>query len=146
MPFYVSVSDLNTGGNQQTANGTVPKGSGDREGFETSVDDYSASGGLAVSCIFTNGIFFDDLNYADWQITGILPTQNEQCVVEKMQPDNTYLRYDSTSIADHYSETRYICPAGRLLDDTTYIFDISIPKECLDANNGHVLVQVNFRM
>lgn len=67
MPFYLTVTDLDTGGNPQTANGTVPKGSGPREGFETAVDGYSVapSKGLLIICTFKDGIFFENLNYAD---------------------------------------------------------------------------------
>lgn len=149
MPFYLTVTDLDTGGNPQTANGTVPKGSGPREGFETAVDGYSVapSKGLLITCTFKDGIFFENLNYADWIVSGIrFPTDANPCDVTSNSPLNPDLIYAGFTIYDSFTETRYECHQGRILDTRAYQYDIMISAEHMDPNNGHIDVQVNFKM
>lgn len=149
MSFYLTVEDLDTGSNPQTANGTIAKGSGPREGFEVSVDEYSVppSQGLLITCTFMDGIFFDEIHYADWIVSGIkYPTEDNPCDVIGTRPANPDFSYTSHTIYDNMTDTRYTANTDRVLDDRSYIYEIRIPAAQMDPNNGHIDVQVNFRM
>ena len=149
MSFYLRVADLDTEGNPQIANGTIPKGSGPGEGFEVSVDEYSVapSKGLLITCTFLDGIFFDEVNFADWVVTGIKnPTPDNACDVIPNAPANPLLMYKSYTLGEFYTDTRYESATGRVLDDRAYQYDIRIPAAQMDPNNGHIDIQVNFKM